>query len=158
MTEDCPANIDLMKPVNLIEGENALDTQLLREMAEEARDFISSHDWCERVDHQYLAYGIGGVVGVFLILITPRDKNVDKWLWAIVGDLPPAYIVVEDNPTASDALDAYCSEMRSWVEAVERGDRIGDLIPVNAPATPEFARELRGRLEYLRLKVLPLVT
>jgi hypothetical protein len=157
MTEDCPANIDLMKPVDLIEGEDALDTKLLREMVVEARDFIISQEWCERIDHQYLAYGIGGVVGVFLVLITPRGKDVDKWLWAIVGDIPPAYIVVEDNPTASDALDAYCSEMESWVEAVERGDSIGDLIPVNAPATPESARQLGGRLEYLRLKVLPLV-
>ena len=158
MTEDCPANINLMKPINLIEGEDALDTQLLREMAVEARDFIRSHEWCERIDDQYLAYGIGGVVCVFLILIAPRSKDVDKWLWAIVGDLPPAYIVVEDNPTASDALDAYCSEMGSWVEAIERGGSIEGLIPVNAPATPEFARQLGGRLEYLRLKVLPLMT
>ena len=157
MTEDCPANIDLIKPVDLIEGEDALDTKLLREMAAEARDFINSHEWCERIDHEYLAYGLGGVVGVFLFLITPRRKDVDKWLWAIVGDLPPAYIVVDDNPTASDALDAYCSEMGSWVEAVESGDSIDDLIPVNAPATPESATQLRGRLEYLRLKVLPLV-
>ena len=49
MTEDCPANTALMKPVNLIEGEDALDTKLLREMAEEARDFISSQEWCERI-------------------------------------------------------------------------------------------------------------
>ena len=90
--------------------------------------------------------------------ITPRSKDVGTWLWAVVGDLPPAYIVVDDNPTAADALDAYCSEMGSWVEAVERGDSIDDLIPVNVPATPEFARQLGGRLEYLRLKVLPLVT
>ena len=157
MTEDCPANTALMKPVNLIEGEDALDTKLLREMAEEARDFISSQEWCERIEHQYLAYGIGGVVGIFLFLITPRSKDVGTWLWAVVGDLPSAYIVVDDNPTAADALEAYCSEMGSWVEAVERGDSIDDLIPVNVPATPEFARQLGGRLEYLRLKVLPLV-
>lgn len=155
MNGPCSISVDTMKPVALIEGEDAADTKLLREMATEAHDFICSHEWCERIDQQYLACGIGGVVAVFLVLITPRSEDIDKCLWVIVGDLPPAYIVVEDNPTALDALDAYCFEMESWIEAVDRGDSTEDLIPVNAPATPESARQLEGRLEYLRQKVLP---
>ena len=77
MTEDCPANIDLMKPVNLIEGEDAIDTELLREMAIEACDFISSQEWCERIDHQYLTFGIGGE-GVNQTSVRSRNqaKNV----------------------------------------------------------------------------------
>jgi hypothetical protein len=155
MKDPCSINIDTMKPVALIEGEDAAETKLLREMATAAHDFISSQEWCERVDQEYLACGIGGVVAVFLVLITPRSEDIDKCLWVIVGDLPYAYIVVDDNPTALDALDAYCSEMESWVEAVDRGDSTEDLIPVNAPATPESARQLGGRLEFLRQKVLP---
>jgi hypothetical protein len=158
MKDHCPINVDTMKPVDSIEGEDAADTKLLRQMATEAHDFICSQEWCERIDHEYLAYGIGGVVAVFLVLITPRSENIDKCLWVIVGDLPPAYIVVEDNLTAPDALDAYCSEMESWVEAAKKGDSTEDLIPVNVPATPESARELEGRLEFLRQKVLPLVS
>ena len=124
-------------------------------MATEAHDFICSQGWCERIDQQYLACEVGGVVAVFLVLITPRSEDIDKCLWVIVGDLPPAYIVVEDNPTALDALDAYCFEMESWIEAIDRGESTEDLIPVNAPATPESARRLEGRLECLRQKVLP---
>jgi hypothetical protein len=75
----------------------------------------------------------------------------------IVGDLPPAYIVVEDNPTAADALDAYCSEMESWVEAVRNGESVNELIPVNVPPSREYAEQLSGRLGYLRSKILPIL-
>jgi hypothetical protein len=81
-------------------------------MATEAYEFMREKEWCERIDYQYLAYGIGGVVAVFLFQITPRFESVDSCLWVIVGDLPPAYLVVDENPTAADALEAYCSRWR----------------------------------------------
>jgi hypothetical protein len=156
MKNDCPVNVERMKPVDSIEGEDAADTKLLREMAVEARDFISTNEWCEHLDRQYLAYGVGGVVAVFLVQITPASEDVDACLWVVVGDLPPAYIVVEDNPTAADALDAYCSEMEAWVEAVKNGESVDELIPVNGPPTREYAEQLSGRLAYLRSKILSL--
>jgi hypothetical protein len=75
----------------------------------------------------------------------------------IVGDLPPAYLVVDDNPTAAEALDAYCSEMEAWVEAAEAGESLDDLIPVNAPPTRSNVEHLKGRLHFLRSKIMPLV-
>jgi hypothetical protein len=156
MTDDCAVDIGRMTPVDSIEGESVVDTNLLRKMATEARDFIGSQDWCEHIDHQYFAYGVSGVVAVFLFQITSRFEDVDDSLWGIVGDLPPAYIVVEDNPTVADALDAYCSEMEAWVEAVEKGESVEDLIPVNAPATSDYAGQLKGRLQFLRSKILPM--
>jgi hypothetical protein len=156
MADDCSVNVDKMKPVDSIEGEDAADTKLLRGMAVEARDFICANEWCEHLDRQYLAYGVGGVVAVFLAQITPASEDVDACLWVVVGDLPPAYIVVEDNPTAADALDAYCSEMEAWVEAVKNGESVDELIPVNVPPTREYAEQLSGRLGYLRSRILPL--
>lgn len=157
MTNACPINVDKMKPFDLIEGDDPTDTKLLREMAVEARDFVGANDWCERIDRQYLAYGVGGVVAVFLVQITPASDDVDACLWVVVGDLPPAYVVVEDNPTAADALDAYCLEMESWVDAVKSGKSTDELIPVNVPPTREYAEQLGGRLGYLRSKILPFV-
>ena len=156
MTDDCPVNVDKMKPVDSIEGEDAVDTKLLREMAVRARDFICAKEWCESLHRQYLAYGVGGVVAVFLVQITPHFEDVDACLWVIVGDLPPAYIVIEDIPTAADALDAYCSQMEAWVEAVENGESVDELIPVNVPPTREWAEQLSGRLAFLRSDILPL--
>jgi hypothetical protein len=98
MTNNCPIDISKMKPLDLIEGEDPLDTKLLKEMAIEARNFIGSHEWCERVEQQYLAFGIGGVVAAFLVQITPRSEDVDTFLWVIVGRLPPDYIAAQDDP------------------------------------------------------------
>jgi hypothetical protein len=155
--KDCPVEISKMVPVDLIAGDSAVDTNLLREMAAEAKTFILEQKWCESVDRAYLAYGVGGVVAIFLLQITPRSEDVDTFLWVIVGDLPPAYVVVDDNPTAADALDGYCSEMETWVEAVESGECVEELIPVNAAPTRENAAQLGGRLKFLRSKILPLI-
>jgi len=154
---DCPVDISKMMSVDSIEGDSVVDTSLLKEMATEAHTFILKQEWCERVDRQYLAYGVGGVVAVFLFQISARSEDADTCLWVIVGDLPPAYIVVDDNPTAVDALDAYCSEMKAWVEAVQSGENVEDLIPVNVPPSLDYAEQLSGRLEFLRSKLLPLV-
>jgi hypothetical protein len=154
--KDCAINTDGMMPVDSIQGDSVVDTNLLREMATRASEFICAQEWCERIDRQYLAYGVGGVVAVFLFQITPCGEEIDTCLWVIVGDLPPAYIVAEDNPTAADALDAYCLEMKAWVDAVEKGEGIEDLIPVNAPANRDYADQLRGRIEFLRTEIMPL--
>lgn len=154
---DYPVDIRKMQPVDSIEGDSVDDTKLLREMATEAHEFMSEQEWCERIDQQYLAYGVGGVVAVFLFQITPRSEDVDSCLWVIVGDLPPAFIVVDDNPTAADALDGYCSEMEAWVEAVELGESVDELIPVNGAPSSDNAEQLKGRLGFLRSEIRPLV-
>ena len=152
---DCPVDITRMQPVDSIEGDSIDDTKLLREMAKDAHDFMREQEWCECIDHQYLAYGVGGVVAVFLFQITPTSEDVDSFLWVIVGDLPPAFLVVDDNPTASDAIEGYCVEMMAWVEAAEAGESLDDLIPVNAPPTPGNIQQLKGRLDFLRSEIIP---
>lgn len=154
--DGCTIDVSMMQPVDSIEGDSVADTALLREMAREAHEFICNQNWCERVDHQYLAYGVGGVVAVFLFQIAPGAEDVDSCLWVIVGDLPPAYLVVEDSATAADALDGYCSLMMEWVEAVAAGESVDELIPVNVSPTIENAGQLKGRLQFLRSKIIPL--
>ncbi len=130
---------------------------LLREMAKRAEEYISAQKWCNCVDTVYLAYGVGGVVAIFLVELTPRYPDVDPVLWVIIGDLPSAYLVIDDSPTAADALEGYLEEMTRWTEAVKAGESTADLIPVNVPPTSEWAGELSGRLEFLRNKILPRV-
>ena len=156
LSSDCDIDTSGMCPFDSIAGDSAEDTALLRGMATEVEEFLSGNHWCKGIDESYLAYGIGGVIAVFLFKIVPSSPDIDKCLWVIVGDLPSAYIVTEDSPTAADAIEAYCSEMDAWVEAVETGESVEELIPVNAPSTPDFASQLKGRLEFLRDKVVPL--
>lgn len=93
---------------------------------------------------------------MFCCFVSSSSEDVDGCLWVIVGDIPPAYIVATENPTPGDALDAYIVEMTDWVEAAERGESVEELIPVNVPPSKEWAQLLRGRLEYLGSKILPL--
>jgi hypothetical protein len=95
------------------------------------------------------------VVAVFLFRIVPKQEGVDEWLWVVVGDLPSAYLVTDDNPTPASALEAYVAEMSAWVDAVENGRPVADLIPVNVPPTRENSQQLRNRLTFLSANVIP---
>lgn len=50
--------------------------------------------------------------------------------WVVVGDLPPAYLVVDDSPTLLEALSTYEELMADWIAAVRDGRSIDDCTPV----------------------------
>jgi hypothetical protein len=148
--------IDLKKltPSVAIEGEDATETKLLKEMLKEADGYLLGFAWCREISESYLGIGVGGVIAVFLFKIVSNADNVDEWLWVIVGDLPPAYLVVDCSPDAACALDNYIGEVQRWVDAVLAGKSVKDVIPVNAPPTVENARQLQTRLDFLKKNVL----
>lgn len=127
----------------------------LRAMEAEARAFLTSFSWCRNIRGLYFGEGIGGVFAVFFAHIEPAADNIDQYLWVIVGDLPPAYLVTDESPTPREALDGYIFEMRRWVALAEQGKRSDKVIPVNAPPTPEWAAALRSRLDTLEQKIIP---
>jgi hypothetical protein len=136
-------------------GEDSEDTTLLTEMAREARAYISAFDWCPPVRAIYLAYGVGGVVGVFLFKFSKKIQGSDDTLWVIVGDLPSAYLVLVPNDSPADALERYCGLMEDWVAAA-RGQRdMDDVFPVAVEATEENADLLDKRIGFLRTEILP---
>jgi hypothetical protein len=124
-------------------------------LADRARDYLKSFSWCARVSGLYVGGAMPPMFGIFLADIVPAKAGVDRWLWVVVGDLPPAYLVTDDAPDAAAALEAYDAEMSAWVDAVRRGSPTDDLIPVNVPGTSEYANMLEARLELLRNEVLP---
>jgi hypothetical protein len=141
-------------PVDHMKGDDEEDTALLKQMLEEASRYLCSFDWCSRVVRAWFGLGVGGVVAVFLFEIGPVSSDVDPLLWVIVGDLPPAYLVTDSLATPSDALRTYVEEMRTWVETVKGGGSLEDVIPVDTPATPEFAERLATRLDYFEREFL----
>ena len=143
-----------LKPVTTKLGDSPEDSAMLFRMAQEAKEFIESFEWCRCVNHQFFGLGVGGVIGAFLLNIAPAKPEADDWLWVIVGDLPPAYIVTDDAPTAIEAVEAYVREMREWAEAAKSGNPVDDLIPVNVPPTPEYGAELERRLEFIEKNIL----
>lgn len=127
-------------------------------MLARARSYLSSFRWCRAIRECYVGeIAVGAVVLVVLFRIEPTDEDVDEWLWVVVGDLPPAYLVTDQAPDAPAALARYAEEMDRWVSAVRAGEPADDLIPVQTaggrhplPATPEHAEDLARRLRTLR--------
>ena len=150
------SKIDFSKvvPASRLKGEDEQETTELKKMLREASTYLESFRWCKTIKAAYMGIGIAGVVGVFLFRIQPAKPDVDEWVWVIVGDLPPAYITVEDAPNPASALDAYIGAMEGWVKAAKTGKSVEDVIPVNVPATRENAEQLESRLRFLDREIL----
>src|SRR5258708_22011579 len=119
-------------------------------MLEEAIDLIRGCEWSGTSRRRWFGMGVGGVVAVFLFELEPIRPDVDDRLWVVAGDLPPAYLVLDNARTAREALSEYVEQMSLWVEAAKSGDSVDDLIPVNVPPTPENADLLERRLDFIR--------
>lgn len=159
-----PSGVDSSKLTALTEfvGEDEEETAQVREMAERAVRFLRSFDWC--VDVAEVRVGdvtADSVVAVFLCRVVANRDDVPEWLWVVVGDVPPAYLVVDDAPNPASALDAYVGEMQEWVAAAKRGEPVDNLIPVldahgtrELPPTPQTAEGLERRLGLIDAEIL----
>ncbi len=130
------------------------DSGAAKNLYDRAVAYLSGHKWVSDVLYGYVGFLAPEVIGVFLLEIVPAEADVDRWLWVVVGDLPPAY-VCSDNRTPFEALSAYLSEMQAWVDASVAGGSTEDLIPVNVAPNPENAGQLQTRLDFIRREFLP---
>jgi hypothetical protein len=137
-------------PIDQMFGDDEEDIKRLQIMAFEAQKYIQSFSWCKSIREAYFGDGCGGIVAIFFFRIEPSCLDVDEWLWVVVGDLPPAYLVIDANKTPSQALEGYIDELYKWVKLAKQGRSSKKVIPVNVPATPENAVALEGRLKFLR--------
>jgi hypothetical protein len=138
-----------------ITGDDPEDTELLREMAAEARAYIEDYEWCPPIKSVHLALGIGGVVAAFLYQFDEAiDDTDDDALWIIVGDLPSAYVIVEPGDDGDAALSRYCGLMEDWAFNVLKGNSLEESFPVAAEATHENAEMLNQRIAFLRTEIL----
>jgi hypothetical protein len=139
-----------------ISGVDPEEIQRLQTHAEEAATYIRSFRWCPPVEQLLLAYGVGGVLALFLIRFErPIGGFDDRELWVVVGDLPPAYFVTDEAPTPAEALEAYCELMQDWVNRVLSAGDTSECFPVAAEPTKERAETLESRLEFIREKLIP---
>jgi hypothetical protein len=129
---------------------SALANADLQQLADEPTSFISAFRWCRNIHESFLAFGVVGIVGVFLFRIEPALIGVDEMHWVIVGDLPPAYLVCDKAPDWREALRCYVFEMRRWVEAARAGSSLHGIIPVRANPTREHADMLASRLDCIQ--------
>lgn len=141
-------------PVTLTGLRRCTLSETLTPLEEAAVNFIRSFAWSGELLAMYEGFQEPDMLGIFLTQLRPAQPQVDEWLWVVVGDLPPAYLVADDNPTVAQAVLGYADEMQRWVDAVRTGAPVDDLIPVNVPPTTAFADMLSSRLAILRGTVL----
>jgi hypothetical protein len=142
-------------PIDGIFHEEDEEFGLLRQMAQEAEDFLRGFNWCKAIREAYFGSGYGGIVAVFFFRVVSSTPEVGEWLWVVVGDLPPAWLPIDRNSTPSEALENYIWEMTRWVHFAKRGRSPEDGIPVNLPPTWRNAEQLEDKLKVLRKAVLP---
>ena len=150
-------NVDYSKllDIRLMRGEDEEETRQFHGLLNKSDQYIESFPWYKSTRRVYFGYGVADICGLFLFEIVPAESKVDSVLWVVVGDLPPAYLVVDDAPEPSRALELYIREMRKWVEAVKAGISVAPLIPVSSSPTSENASDLESRLNFLEVEILP---
>jgi hypothetical protein len=126
----------------------------VRELAAEAEEFVASQRWCQKVLGVRLAWAVAGALGVFQVDLAPAEPGVDSTLWVVVGDVPPAYLVLDESPTWREALRGYVAEMSRWVHAVKHGLPLDDVVPVEAEASIEHAEMLADRLAFIETEII----
>ncbi|MEX2551760.1 MAG: hypothetical protein WD627_01990 [Actinomycetota bacterium] len=155
MTEDPELLFSKLTPIESMEGDDPDDTRLLQEMATEAKEFLLGFPWVTQIVDIYASeVAVGGIVAVFLFRIIPASSEIDEWLWVVVGDLPPAYLVADSAPDGESALRNYVDEMSAWANAVSEGRETDALIPVNVAPTVDNAVRLLDRLDYISTEIL----
>lgn len=155
---DSDAPIAGVVPIQLMRGDDDEDTALLHAMAQDAGSYIRSFSWCKEVRGSFFGGGVGGIIAVFLFNIRPARSDVGPWIWIIVGDIPSAYLPLEDARSPAEVFKTYLTGMSRWVELAREGRNgtaADGVPPINVPATPEWAEKLDQRLNSLRLIVQP---
>jgi hypothetical protein len=143
-----PVDLNCVWLVDLLSEEEGYGAEA-RQLEQEARDFLLSFRWCNGIVNAYLGDEAAPHFAVFLFLIQPALPGVDRWLWVVAGDLPPAYLVCDLARTPSEAVKAYVCEMSKWVAAVRSGQSLEEIIPVNAEPSIANADLLASRLSLL---------
>lgn len=138
-----------VRPLDLNQEEEGTDS-----LVQAMNTFLSQFHWAKVKGLPRVGESLPGIVGVFLVELQPSEKDIDQYIWVVVGDVPPAYISSQYAQSPKEALLCYIAEMRAWVEAVRQGKGTDELIPVNGEPTEENAAALSSRLTFLENSVL----
>lgn len=140
-----------MTPIDGIADADVEYVDEVVQLAARAKAYLESMPWCKRILDGWLDYSCGHIIGIFYFHILPGRPRTPRFVWVIVGDLPPAYMDGEFHRSGPDALDAYVSEMQEWVNRVRSGRELDDdVIDVNVPPEKEWADLLQTRLVMIR--------
>ena len=128
------------------------ERELLLARSQAAKDYLLSFNWCRRIEKLWFAGGFSHVAVFFAEI---DSLQYDSELLVIVGDLPPAHLVVDEVPDFKEALLTYAYHMRKWVTAVKAQRSTKKCIPVNVEPTRGHALLLESRLDFIEKEYVP---
>ena len=117
--------------------------------------FLGTFSWAKQTGNMWVGLSIPQVIGLYLVELDAVSDDIDRYVWVTVGDIPPAYISSGYAASPRKALQGYLAETEAWVNAVEKGEAIDELIPVNGAPTKDNAKALKSRLSFLEESILP---
>jgi hypothetical protein len=107
------------------------------------REYANSKAWISKIKQFYIGKIVDDRVAVVLLEITPAQKTIDTHLWIVWGDVPSAYLVLDNAKTPEEAIDVYLSEVSRWIDGVLAGAPLPDTMPLDWEETPEAALRLK---------------
>ena len=135
-----------------ISDEDVQEQELLVKRSQEVMDYLLSFNWCCRIEKLWFAGGFSHIAVFFAEI---DSVKYDSELWVIVGDLPPAHLVIDEVADFKEALLTYAYHMRKWVAAVKAQQSTKKCIPVNLEPTEELALMLESRLNFIENEYVP---
>ena len=139
-----------------IDYESGEEVRLLKALTDEAWSFARSYRWTPPIADLVLAFGLAPIIGLYLMRFEPGGKPEDAERWVVVGDLPSMHFETDDTPTPALALQLYCAIAQDWADTVLEGRDLSQSYPIPIAPTREHAEMLKGRIDYIRTKLIPL--
>lgn len=139
-----------------IDYDSEHEAEAIQALTIEAEAFVGHFRWNPPIESLTLAFGVGPILGLYLMRFAPGGKPEDRERWVVVGDLPSMHFETDDAPEPWLALELYCAIVEDWAENVRDGRDLSDSYPINVAPTDEHAQMLLGRIAFVRDKLVPL--
>ena len=139
-----------------IDYESPEEVEAIEAITAAAYAFVNSYRWTPPIESLTLAFGIGPLIGLFLMRFESGGKPEDRERWVVVGDLPSMHFETDDAPTPAVALRLYCAIAQDWADAVLTGRDRSDSYPIPVAPTQEHAEMLLSRVDFIRRELIPL--
>jgi len=132
------------------------EAQAVEALSAQARAFVESYRWSPPIEKLVLAFGVGPLLGLYLMRFEPGGRPEDRERWVVVGDLPSMHFETDDAPTPSDALRLYFAIAQDWADNVVAGRDLSESYPIDVEPTSEHAEMLLNRIDFIRREMVPL--
>ncbi|MFL5297675.1 MAG: DUF4826 family protein [Phenylobacterium sp.] len=139
-----------------IDYEGDEEAQAVQALTSEAHTFVNGYRWTRPIEKLFLAFGVGPILGLYLMRFESGGRPEDRERWVVVGDLPSMHFETDDAPTPADALRLYCAIAQDWADNVRAGRDLSESYPIDAEPTSDHADMLLGRIKFIRKKMIPL--